>query len=56
MMGAIGALRELVARGMPGTVNAAPPPVPAAAPSAAYAAPARSQLARTNDPKNSPEG
>jgi regulator of protease activity HflC (stomatin/prohibitin superfamily) len=46
VMGAIGALRELVKSGMPGTV------APAAAPPAAYPAPTRGQLA----PKNSPEG
>jgi regulator of protease activity HflC (stomatin/prohibitin superfamily) len=46
VMGAIGALRELVKSGMPGTVG------PAAAPPAAYPSPTRGQLA----PKNSPEG
>src|SRR5438128_2536930 len=38
VMGAVGALRELVARGMPGTTAAA-------APSSAYSAPQRNQLA-----------
>jgi regulator of protease activity HflC (stomatin/prohibitin superfamily) len=51
VMGAIGALRELVARGMPGTVAA-----PAAAPSTAYSVPVRGQLAHTGEPKKSPEG
>jgi len=51
MMGAIGALRELVARGMPGVVNAAS----AAAPSAPYA-PARGQLTGTAAPKGPSEG
>src|SRR6058998_2419066 len=51
VMGTVGALRELVARGMPG--QTAPP---AAAPSAAYSAPARGQLSRTGESKNSPEG
>jgi hypothetical protein len=51
VMGAVGALRELVARGMPGQTAAAAGP-----PSVAYPAPARGQLARTGDSKNSPEG
>lgn len=45
VMGAIGSLRELVARGMPGTSAAAAPPE-------AYASPARGQLAKRGDPKN----
>jgi regulator of protease activity HflC (stomatin/prohibitin superfamily) len=53
VMGAIGALRELVARGMPGTVGGANP---ASAPSAAYGAPGRGQLARSGEPKHSSEG
>jgi regulator of protease activity HflC (stomatin/prohibitin superfamily) len=44
VMGAIGALRELVARGMPGVT-----PAQAAAPSEAYPSPARAQLARKAD-------
>lgn len=51
VMGAIGALRELVARGMPGTVAAA-----AAAPSAGYSPPVRGHLAHTGEPKKSAEG
>lgn len=55
VMGAVGALRELVARGMPGTTAAAPTPAPA--PSGAYSAPARAPLTRTGEaPKKSPEG
>jgi regulator of protease activity HflC (stomatin/prohibitin superfamily) len=50
VMGAIGALRELVKSGMPGTT------APAAAPPAAYPVPGRAQLARSGDPKNTPEG
>jgi regulator of protease activity HflC (stomatin/prohibitin superfamily) len=50
VMGAIGALRELVARGMPGVVT------PAAAPPAGYSAPARAQLTGTGSPKNPSEG
>jgi len=46
VMGAIGALRELVARGA-SSGNAGGGPVPA--PPAAYAAPSRGQLARTSD-------
>ncbi len=46
VMGAVGALRELVARGMPGTTA----PVAATAPSAAYAQPARSQLTAAKKP------
>jgi len=53
VMGAIGALRELVARGMPGVVTGA---APAAAPSAAYNAPMRGQLTTTGGPKNPSEG
>src|SRR5205823_7760747 len=55
MMGAVGALRELVAKGMPGTTNTSA--VPAA--SGAYAAPPRAQLARTGEPPRkglAPEG
>ena len=44
VMGAIGALRELVAKGMPGVVAAA-----ASAPPGGYAPPARNQLARGGD-------
>jgi regulator of protease activity HflC (stomatin/prohibitin superfamily) len=50
VMGAIGALRELVARGMPGVV------APAAAPSAAYSAPTRGQLTGPGASKSPPEG
>lgn len=53
VMGAIGALRELVARGMPGVVTGS---APAAAPSAAYAAPTRGQLSSTGASKNPTEG
>src|SRR5437870_11383901 len=53
VMGAIGALRELVARGMPGVVTGA---APAAAPSAAYNAPMRGQLTTSGGPKNPSEG
>ena len=53
VMGAVGALRELVARGMPGTTA---PAAPAAAPPAGYPAPTRAQLARTADAKHPSEG
>src|SRR5437870_10939505 len=50
VMGAIGALRELVARGMPGVVT------PASAPPSAYSAPTRGQIAGTGTPKSPSEG
>lgn len=53
VMGAVGALRELVRSGMPGTT---PPAAPAAAPGAGYPAPTRAQLARTADAKHPSEG
>ena len=53
VMGAVGALRELVARGGTG---ASGPASPAAAPPAGYPAPARGQLTRSNDPKGSSGG
>jgi hypothetical protein len=49
VMGAVGALRELVARGMPGTT-----PAPATAPPASYPAAPRAQLARTGEAKRPP--
>jgi regulator of protease activity HflC (stomatin/prohibitin superfamily) len=51
VMGAIGSLRELVARGMPGSVASS---AFAAAPPEAYQAPARAQLTRKGDAKNPP--
>jgi regulator of protease activity HflC (stomatin/prohibitin superfamily) len=51
VMGAVGALRELVARGMPGTTASAP----AAAPPTGYSTVSRGQLARTGEsPKRNP--
>jgi regulator of protease activity HflC (stomatin/prohibitin superfamily) len=50
IMGAIGSLRELVNRGMPGVTT----PSVAAAPSAAYPAPTRGHLARTTEPSRTP--
>jgi hypothetical protein len=47
VMGAVGALRELVARGMPGQT--------AAAPAGGYPAPGRAPVARVTDSRN-PEG
>jgi hypothetical protein len=51
VMGAVGALRELVARGMPGTTA----PAPAASPTTGFAPAPRGQLTRSGEgPKRNP--
>src|SRR5688500_5043164 len=52
VMGAVGALRELVRSGMPGTTMPSAPP----APSPSYPSPTRGQLSRTGEPRNPTEG